>query len=196
MTGLPLSVTFPFVPTFPLFAGPLYPSSTPLPLMVRLLQPFAVANKPKVEREPTPLIELVPAPVSAVFCVVPGGGAFPLLSVTVRKALAMPDAFVKGENFTSILQLAFLLSVAGQVLVCVKYTGLVLEFVKPIGLVELITNASVDGVAVAQLGFVGSCPLQSHTVCAALEVPPAWLPNDRTDGVSVAIGAGSTVWPV
>jgi hypothetical protein len=119
---------------------------------------------------------------------------FSSLSVTVRRAVAMPWAFRGGANFTLFAQLAPTARPdppMGHVLVWLKYTGFVFELVNPM---PLITSGAVETGALKQgepetpLG-----PLQIVTVCAPLVVPPCWPPNDRLDGTSVDIGAGFTV---
>jgi hypothetical protein len=123
MTGFPLSVAFPFVPTLPWLLEPeLKLSTVALPLMLKLLQPFAVANSAYVESDPTLLMELTPAPVREADCVVVPP-ARPLSSFTFRSAVATPLLLGGGANFTLIVQLLPVRSCcpgAGQVFVWVK----------------------------------------------------------------------------
>jgi hypothetical protein len=111
MTGLPMRLALPFVPTLPLLPEPeLKLSTIALPLILMLLQPFAVAKTPNVESEPTLLIELVPAPVNKLICVL--GEMFSSLSVTITLAVATPVVFAGGENLTVMVQLALEFAVA------------------------------------------------------------------------------------
>ena len=123
MTGFPLSVALPFVPTLPLLLdAELKLSTVELPLMLKLLQPFAVANSAYVESEPTLLMELTPAPVIVVDCVeVPP--TWPLLSVTFRSAVATPLELSGGANFTLMGQLPPTASDAGQVFCLCEVRG-------------------------------------------------------------------------
>src|SRR5246127_5921841 len=102
-TGFPLRVTFPFVPTLPLLLLLPRLSTVPLPLTFTLLHPLAVPKMAYVDREPTPVTALVPAPTREADCALPA--TFSLLSVTVRRAVAMPWVFKGGANFTLIVQL-------------------------------------------------------------------------------------------
>jgi hypothetical protein len=117
-----------------------------------LLQPFAVAKTPYVESEPTLLMELTPAPVNKLVCVLPV--RFSSLSVTTTLAVATPVAFAGGENLTVIGQLAPTATLL-QVSDSVKYVGFV-----PATLIEEISSGAVP------FGF------DIFTVCGPLIVPP------------------------
>src|ERR1700688_1035629 len=120
MTEFPLRLALPFVPTLPLLPDPeLKMSTIALPLILILLHPFAVAKIPYVDKEPTLLIELTPAPVNTADCIaVPP--TCPLSSMTLSRAVATPLLLTGGANFTLMTQLPPIASGVAQLFVWVK----------------------------------------------------------------------------
>src|ERR1700692_852718 len=97
-------------------------------------------------------MELVPAPVNKLVCVLPY--TFSSLSVTTTLAVATPVVFAGGANLTVMVQLAPMATLL-QVSDSVKYVGFV-----PATLIEEMSSGAVP------FGF------DIFTVCGPLIVPP------------------------